>query len=58
MAHPVQLQLNCAICNKPVDLKTTNTNEAGKAVHEECYVLREVLKYTSRLDHRSPASQA
>jgi hypothetical protein len=27
-------------------------------VHEECYVLREVLKYTSRLDHRPPVSQA
>src|SRR5882724_2597915 len=30
MAHPVQLQLNCSICDKPVDLKTTKTNEAGK----------------------------
>jgi hypothetical protein len=27
-------------------------------VHEECYVLREVLNYATRLDHRSPGSQA
>ncbi len=56
MAHPVRLQLNCSICNKPVDLKTTKTNEAGKAVHEECYVLQEMLKYPTRLVRRPPAS--
>jgi hypothetical protein len=44
MAHPSPLEITCAICNKPVDLKTTKTNDLGKAVHEECYVLRQVLK--------------
>jgi hypothetical protein len=58
MEHSVQLlRLNCAICNKPVDLKTTKTNEAGKAVHEECYVLREVLKRATQPIHREPAGK-
>lgn len=37
-------QFNCSVCNKPVDLKTTKTDDHGKAVHEECYVLRQALK--------------
>ena len=28
----------CPICNEPVELETSKTNEAGKAVHEDCYV--------------------
>jgi hypothetical protein len=30
----------CAVCRKPVDLKTAKTDDSGKAVHEECYVAR------------------
>jgi hypothetical protein len=29
----------CSICNNPVRLETSNTDELGKAVHEKCYVL-------------------
>jgi hypothetical protein len=36
-----QYLVGCVICNKPVDLRTAKTNEAGKPVHEECYVLRQ-----------------
>jgi len=57
MEHPVvQLKLNCSICNKPVDLNTAKTNEAGRAVHEECYVLRETLKHVTQQDRRLRAS--
>jgi hypothetical protein len=35
----------CTICDKPVPLETCKTDEAGKAVHEECYVLK--LKLTA-----------
>jgi hypothetical protein len=28
----------CWICNKPVNLQTTMTDERGRVVHEECYV--------------------
>jgi hypothetical protein len=44
MTHPVRLQIHCSICNKLVDLENTKTDDHGKAVHEECYVLREALK--------------
>jgi hypothetical protein len=30
----------CSICNKPVTLETSKTDEVGKAVHEGCYVLK------------------
>ena len=48
MAHSSPLEITCAICKKPVDLKTTKTNDRGKAVHEECYVLRQALKDATR----------
>jgi hypothetical protein len=44
VVHFFAQQYKCAICNRPVDLKTTKTNERGKAVHEECYVLGQALK--------------
>ena len=42
--HPVptgaQRLPSCPICNDPVLLETSNTDEYGQAVHEECYVLK------------------
>jgi hypothetical protein len=34
----------CSICNEPVELETTKTDEYGKAIHEECYVVKVRLK--------------
>jgi hypothetical protein len=34
----------CNICNEPVELKTSKTDENGKTVHEDCYVRRMRLK--------------
>ena len=48
MARSSPLEITCAICKKPVDLKTTKTNDRGKAVHEDCYVLRQTLKDATR----------
>ena len=31
---------SCCICNDPVLLETSNTDEYGQAVHEHCYVLK------------------
>jgi hypothetical protein len=28
----------CELCSEHVELETANTDEKGKAVHEECYV--------------------
>jgi hypothetical protein len=30
----------CGICNEPVRLETSKTDETGRAVHEECYILK------------------
>src|SRR5258708_32898503 len=45
----------CSICNEPVELETKKTNELGKAVHEECYVLHLQLIRAST-PPRSPSS--
>jgi hypothetical protein len=31
---------NCSVCGRPVELETSKADEFGKAVHEECYVLK------------------
>jgi len=36
----------CAICNEPVQLETSKTDENGRAVHGECYVLKVRLMLT------------
>ena len=38
----------CPLCNEPVELETAKTNETGKPVHEECYVVKVSLKLPTR----------
>jgi hypothetical protein len=33
----------CCICAGPIPLETSNTDERGKAVHEECYVRKTIF---------------
>lgn len=56
MAHAIQPQFNCSICNKPVDLAIAKTDDDGKAVHDECYILNLAVKQPSRPINRPPAS--
>ena len=56
MVRSAQPVIPCAGCNKPIDLAITKTNERGKAVHEECYVLRQALKDATQPNTRPPAS--
>jgi hypothetical protein len=60
MARSKQSEFNCSICNKPVDLETSKTDDRGKAVHEQCYVLRHALKSATQPSRqpitRPPAS--
>jgi hypothetical protein len=56
MVRSAQPVILCAICNKPVDLTITKTKERGKAVHEECYVLRQALKDATQPNTRPSAS--
>ncbi len=30
----------CSFCSRPVKIESAKTDENGKAVHEDCYVLR------------------
>jgi hypothetical protein len=32
-----QILLLCSLCDKPVELETTKTDDDGQAVHEDCY---------------------
>jgi|SRR5579872_101953 len=34
----------CPICGKPVQLETAITDEYGKAIHDDCYLLKLRLK--------------
>jgi hypothetical protein len=50
--HDIRLP-KCSICNEPVELATSKTDEDGKAVHEDCYVRRMM-----RLKEITPPSKA
>ena len=41
-ARSSQTKHNCFICDKPIDINASNA-AASKAMHEECYVLRQML---------------
>jgi hypothetical protein len=47
-----QRTTRCSICGNPVSLETSNTDEQGMAVHEECYVGRTVALYTAQQQAR------
>jgi hypothetical protein len=55
--HPKGLHyLLCSICKNPVQLETSNTNELGKAVHENCYavaVMQRTEQFPCSLLHQS-----
>jgi hypothetical protein len=36
--------LLCQICGKPVAVETSKTDENGRAIHEDCYVLKVKLE--------------
>jgi hypothetical protein len=41
----------CSICQRPVEVESSKTDENGKAIHEDCYVSK--LSQT-RLGKRPP----
>jgi len=41
----------CILSNNPVLLRSSKTDEDGKAVHEECYLLRMRLKRATSKDY-------
>lgn len=40
-------ELLCPICDHPVRLELAKTDENGRAIHEQCYVLKLRLKRAS-----------
>jgi hypothetical protein len=46
----------CCICDKPVPLESSKGDEYGRAIHEECYLLKlRLQKATGKL--KSPATK-
>jgi len=43
IARSSRTEHNCFICGKPVDINTSKDDAASKAMHEGCYVLRQML---------------
>ena len=39
--------LLCPLCNKPVSVESAKTDERGRAIHEDCYVLELKVKQAS-----------
>jgi hypothetical protein len=46
----------CNLCNKPLDLKIAVTDQDGKPVHEECFVLKVREEDTKTLPFALPTS--
>ena len=46
-------EINCSICRRPVSLETARTDEAGRAVHQECYLLRVATRTDPDSVHRA-----
>src|ERR1700687_3582625 len=49
---PIMLNPVCSICNRPVKLETSKTDERGQAVHEGCYLLKVKVKRTTTAPKR------
>lgn len=48
-------QTHCSICNKPVDLTIAKTDDNGKAVHAQCYVMAVVAKVPKPPNEQAPS---
>jgi hypothetical protein len=48
--------IKCSICNKPLTLETTKTDDAGRPVHEDCYASFVVSDSTNILDYPATLS--
>ena len=57
-AFPESPLFLCCLCGDPVDLRTAKTNEYGKAIHEDCYVLRMRMKRGVLRPSQDPSSEA
>lgn len=54
--HAGVRKLMCSVCDEPVQLETTKTNEDGHAVHEECYLASLLQRVTPKNTPQWPAA--
>ena len=45
MTSPQMFTPICPFCNLPIVLETSKADERGRAVHEDCYVLKVALHH-------------
>ncbi len=57
-AFPESPLFLCCLCGDPVDLRTAKTDEYGKAIHEDCYVLRMRMNRGMLRPTQDPSSEA
>jgi hypothetical protein len=46
---PERVAIVCSICSRFIPLETSNTDERGNAVHEDCYVHRTIEKFRTAI---------
>lgn len=51
LRHRQRPHLLCPICNEPVSLESSKTDEDGCATHEDCYVAKVCKKSCSNGNH-------
>jgi hypothetical protein len=56
MASSQPTIFNCAICHRPVSLETAKTDDKGKVIHTECYVVGVVAKHPAGSTNPQPSS--
>ena len=56
MSHTLQPEVTCSLCNMPLTLETAKTDDCGKAVHDECYILAIAVKRPESPINRPGAS--
>lgn len=45
--------LLCPMCGKPVAVETSKTDESGRAIHGDCYLLKVKLEQASQDGHHN-----
>jgi hypothetical protein len=56
MVRSSPFEITCVICNKPVDLKTSKTDERGNPVHERCSARKQALIRATQATNQRRAS--
>jgi hypothetical protein len=56
MSHEISWLPRCAVCKESVNLEESNTDEYGRAVHENCYIWHVILKKPRKVIAREPVT--